>query len=125
MCNAPSYITEDLLRAEGFTDIRYVLVKSGPWLTQAFQRGKIDFALNFGPTALRRLNTGVPITVLAGIHPGCFALYAQGAIRTVTDLKGKRVGIHETFGSADHLFVSIMAAHRARPPEGLPLDHDG
>ena len=29
LCNAPIYITEDLLRAEGFTDIRYVLVKPG------------------------------------------------------------------------------------------------
>src|SRR5688500_9658064 len=38
LCNAPIYITEDLLRAEGFTDIRYVLVNAGTALTQAFER---------------------------------------------------------------------------------------
>ena len=30
ICIAPWYIAEDLLRAEGFTDIRYVPVRSGP-----------------------------------------------------------------------------------------------
>jgi NitT/TauT family transport system substrate-binding protein len=76
-CVAPIYITEGLLRIEGFTDIRYPLVKSGPPLTQAFGAGDIDFALMFAPGAVRRLDAGVPITVLAGVHPGCIDLFAH------------------------------------------------
>src|SRR5439155_4084400 len=30
ICNAPRYVAQELLRAEGFTDIRYVSVPSGP-----------------------------------------------------------------------------------------------
>ena len=42
ICIAPEYAAEDLLRAEGFTDIRYV---AAPGYTQidALARGKLDF----------------------------------------------------------------------------------
>jgi NitT/TauT family transport system substrate-binding protein len=116
-CFAPSYITEDLLRAEGFTDIRYVRVKSGPQFAQALERREIDFGLRFAPGALRNLDAGVPMTVLAGVHPGCFALFAHEHIRTFADLNGKQVGINDSLGSTDHLYVSIMAAHVGLDPE--------
>ena len=111
------YITDDLLRTEGFTDIRYVLVKNGPPYTQALVHGEIDFGLLFAPGAVRRLDAGVPITVLAGVHPGCFELFVHEHIRTFTDLKGKRVGIKEGPGSARHLYVSIMAAYVGLDPQ--------
>jgi NitT/TauT family transport system substrate-binding protein len=117
LCLAPTLITEDLLRAEGFTDIRYVLVKNGPPYAQVFERREIDFALGFVPGAVRRLDAGVPIMVLAGVHPGCFQLFAHEHIRTFTDLKGKRVGFNEGPGSAEHLYLSIMAAHVGFDPE--------
>jgi NitT/TauT family transport system substrate-binding protein len=125
LCNAPAYITDDLLRAEGFTDIRYVPVKSGSWFTQAFERGEIDLGFMFAPGAVRRLDAGVPITVLAGVHPGCLDLYAHESIQTFTDLKGKQVGFNEALGSAEHLYVSIMAACGNRPAEGPQLGYDG
>jgi NitT/TauT family transport system substrate-binding protein len=117
LCTAPLYITDDLLRAEGFTDIRYVPVKSGSWLSQAFERGEIDFSTMFAPATVRRLDAGVPIAVLAGVHPGCMELLAYDSIRTVTELKGKQVGINDVSGGTDHLFVSIMAAHVGLDPE--------
>jgi NitT/TauT family transport system substrate-binding protein len=124
-CNGPAYITEELLSAEGFTDIRYVPVKSGPLYTQAFAAGDIDFGLSFVPNAIRRLDAGVPITVLAGVHPGCLNLFAQEPIRAFTDLKDKQVGINEGPGSADYLFVSIMAAHVGLDPEkDIRVGHD-
>jgi NitT/TauT family transport system substrate-binding protein len=116
-CPAPSYITEGLLRAEGFTDIRYVLVENGPPYAQAFERREIDFGLRFAPGAVRSLDAGVPFTVLAGVHPGCFQLFVHEHIRTFTDLKGKQVGVAEGPGSAPHLYVSIMAAHVGLEPE--------
>jgi NitT/TauT family transport system substrate-binding protein len=116
-CPAPSYITEDLLRAEGFTDILYVLVKNGPPYAEAFARGEIDFGLRFTPGAVRNIDAGLPITVLAGVHPGCFQLFAHEHIRTFTDLKGKKVGIGDGPGTAPHLYVSVMAAHVGLDPE--------
>jgi NitT/TauT family transport system substrate-binding protein len=117
-CSGPQYVTEELLRAEGFTDIRYVPVQSsGVALTQAFERDDIDFTLTFAAGAVRRLDAGVPITVLAGVHPGCFNLFAQEPVRTFTDLKGKRVGINEVLGSTAYLYVSIMATHVGLDPK--------
>jgi NitT/TauT family transport system substrate-binding protein len=116
-CNAPIYITEDLLRAEGFTDIRYVPVENGPPFTEAWERGELDLGMMFAPGAVRRLDAGVPITVLAGVHPGCFELFAHEHIRTFTDLKGKKVGTNEGPGSAEHLYLSIMAAYVGLDPE--------
>jgi NitT/TauT family transport system substrate-binding protein len=116
-CVAPLYITEELLRAEGFTEIRYVSVKNGPPYAQAFTRGEIDFTLRFAPGAVRWLDAGVPITVLAGVHPGCFGLFAHEPVRTFTDLKGKQVGIEDVPESAQHLFASIMAAHVGLDPQ--------
>jgi NitT/TauT family transport system substrate-binding protein len=117
LCIAPTLITEDLLRGEGFTDIRYVLVKNGPPYTQAFERREIDFSTAFVPGAVRRLDAGVPITVLAGVHPGCFQLFVHEHIRTFIDLKGKQVGFNEGPGSAEHLYISIMAAYIGLDPQ--------
>jgi NitT/TauT family transport system substrate-binding protein len=117
LCIAPTLITEDLLRAEGFTDIRYVLVKNGPPYAQAFERREIDFGLRFAPGAVRYLDAGVPITVLAGVHPGCFALFAHEHIRAISDLKGMKVGFNEGRGTSEELYVSIMAAHVGLDPQ--------
>src|ERR687898_44 len=65
ICVAPWYIAEDLLRAEGFTDIRYVpapMAQVAPMITA----GEIDFTLLDAPTAVFRLDAGVPVTALAG-----------------------------------------------------------
>jgi NitT/TauT family transport system substrate-binding protein len=117
ICLAPEFVAEDLLRAEGFADVRYVVTRPGLEFTQAFARGEIDFGFMFAPGAVRRLDAGVPITTVAGVHPGCFELFAHEPIRTVTGLKGKRVGIPDVPGSAPYLYVSIMAAHVGLDPE--------
>jgi NitT/TauT family transport system substrate-binding protein len=117
ICLAPEFVAEELLRAEGFTDVRYVITRNGPAFTQAFERGEIDFGFMFAPGAVRRLDDGVPITVVAGVHPGCFELFVHDPIETVTDLKGKRVGVPDVLGGPGHLYVSIMAAHVGLQPE--------
>ena len=48
---------------------------------------------HFAPAVVFRLDAGVPITVLAGVHAGCFELFAHEPIRTISDLKGKKVGV--------------------------------
>jgi hypothetical protein len=55
ICSAPTYIAEELLRAEGFSDIHYVPAQSGLSLTQVITRGEIDFALYSAASAVFRL----------------------------------------------------------------------
>ena len=56
-------------------------------------RGELDFSIFFPASVVFRLDAGVPITALAGVHTGCFELFAHEPIRTISDLKGKKVGI--------------------------------
>ena len=116
ICVAPWYIAKDLLRAEGFTDIHYVSTPQGLAQVQMIARGEIDFSLFFAATLIFRLDAGVPIAALAGVHPGCFELFAHEPIRTISDLKGKKVGI-DALGAGKHIYVAIMAAHVGLDPQ--------
>lgn len=116
ICVAPQYVAEELLRLEGFTDIRYVMEEAGYLQATRMARGDEDFSLNFaGPLALS-IDAGKPITVLAGVHPGCFELFGNDSIRSITDLKGKTVGI-QGLGSMPHVFVTSMAAYVGLDPQ--------
>jgi len=109
ICVAPWYVAEELLRAEGFTDVRYVPAQEGPPHAQMIARGEIDFSLYFAASLVYRLDEGSPITALAGVHSGCFELFAHEPIRTISDLRGKKVGI-SVLNGAKHRYVAIMVA---------------
>src|SRR5271169_1464281 len=47
ICIAPGYVAEELLRAEGFTDILYVDLPTAFAPIDAVARGEIDFNLNY------------------------------------------------------------------------------
>jgi len=115
ICHAPQFIVEDLLRAEGFTEIRYVEGTSSAEINEAVVRGSVDFNIHFAPQWVSVIDGGGPITVLSGVHVGCFELFGNEGIRSISDLKGKNVGV-TALGSSDHLFVSIMAAHIGLDP---------
>jgi len=55
----PQYIVEDLLLAEGFTDIRCVELPPTPAATiEAVARGEIDFNLNYSINYVARVRRG-------------------------------------------------------------------
>jgi NitT/TauT family transport system substrate-binding protein len=95
ICIAPEYMAEQLLRAEGFTDIRYVEAP-GSQQIDALLRGEIDFSNFFPGGNIPQIDAGAPIVVLAGIHVGCFELFAREGIRHIADLKGKTIGLRVT-----------------------------
>jgi NitT/TauT family transport system substrate-binding protein len=95
ICFAPQYVCEELLRAEGFTDVRY-LDSDGIRLSSELGRGDFDFATGLAMQHIVAIDSGVPITIVAGVHAGCYELFAHHGIRGVTDLKGKKVGLTVT-----------------------------
>jgi NitT/TauT family transport system substrate-binding protein len=115
ICIAPQFVAEELLRAEGFTDVHYVETGGGVPNAQRIARGEIDFSMVFAPTLLLSLDASQSLTIVAGVHPGCFELFAHDPIRTISDLKGKKVGI-ENPGGSEYLYVAIMAAHVGLDP---------
>jgi len=115
ICIAPQYVAEELLRAEGFTDIRYVASVPGIPAALSLARGEFDFTANFAPTLIIPIDSGEPITIVGGEHVGCFELFAREGIRSIPDLKGKNVGV-QNLGSSQYTFVSTMAAHVGLDP---------
>jgi NitT/TauT family transport system substrate-binding protein len=90
ICLAPQYVSEDFLRAEGFTDIRYVEVPA-PAIGRAIGRSEADFSTAFAVDPIQAIDAGSPIVVLADVHVGCYELFAKLDIRRITELKGKSV----------------------------------
>jgi NitT/TauT family transport system substrate-binding protein len=109
ICLAPQYAAEELLHAEGLTDIRYLEAASDADTAEMIARSEGDFTLNFASQFVAAIDRGAPITVLAGVHVGCFELFASSAIRGVADLRGKSVGA-QSLGSSAQVFLGALAA---------------
>jgi len=115
LCLAPEYAAEELLRAEGFTDVRYVPVGAGVGASQHIADGEVDFSLNFAAPLVIPIAAGEPITVVGGVHPGCFELFAREGIRSITDLKGKSVGV-PGLETGLYVFVASMLSYVGLDP---------
>src|SRR6516225_9948387 len=115
ICGAPQYVAEEQLRAEGFTDIHYTKIASSAEVNDAVMHGRADFDAHFAPQWVSAIDGGGAISVLAGVHVGCFELFGNDRVRSITDLKGKVVGV-TGLGSSDHMFVSVMPANIGLDP---------
>jgi NitT/TauT family transport system substrate-binding protein len=114
-CEIPEYVADELLRAEGFTDVRFVEGESGVDSSVWLARGELDFDWNYAATHIASIEAGVPITVLAGIHSGCLELAGKDSVHNIAELRGKRVGVY-TSSSAPHVMVTLMAAYIGPDP---------
>jgi NitT/TauT family transport system substrate-binding protein len=115
LCLSTLYVAEQLLRAEGFTDIRYV-ERADLAAAPELSRGEADIAANNASSSAREIDSGERITLLAGIMVGCFELFARNGIGSVAELKGKTVGI-QALGSNPHLLVTLLAAEVGLDPQ--------
>jgi NitT/TauT family transport system substrate-binding protein len=88
---APQYAAEELLRAEGFKEIAYVEVPRTEML-HAFSDGRVDFTVTFAVNHIQAIDHGAPITILAGVHAGCYELFAREGLGGITELMGLQVG---------------------------------
>jgi NitT/TauT family transport system substrate-binding protein len=115
ICRAPQYMTEELLRSEGFVDVNYIPWRTTSEATEAVATGAVDITMQYVGPSIMQVDAGKPIVVLAGIQPGCFELFGTEQIRSVRDLKGKTVAIPELAGS-EYTFISSMMTHVGLDP---------
>lgn len=108
-CGAPISVSEELMRAEGFTDVRFVDFEPGQSDAQMIAGRWLDIGAAFPVDVIRQLDVGARITVLAGVHPGCVELFAHDPIRDVSELKGKKVAIWDAQYSGGMLLNIILA----------------
>ena len=136
ICRAPQYMTEELLRGEGFTDVQYVAWGETLEATKAVAAGNVDITMQYIGPSITQIDRRQPIVVLAGIQPGCFELFGTERVRSIRDLKGKTVAVEAVGGSA-YTFVASMMTYvgldprkdvtwsTVSPPEAKRLLADG
>jgi NitT/TauT family transport system substrate-binding protein len=56
-------------------------------------RDQADFTLDFAARIVQAIDDGGAITVLGGVHIGCYELFAKEGVRGIAELKGKSVGL--------------------------------
>ena len=110
LCQAPLYVAEELLRSEGFTEVKYMTLEESGGVYKALGSGAVDIANDFATVALTELDKDTPILILGGLHVGCFELIGSDRVRAVRDLKGKTVAVRG-LGSPPHLFLASMLAY--------------
>ena len=111
ICQAPVFVAEELLRTEGFTDISYVVPLvpgAGPGSVQNLSDGQADMGAFFAAPLAIAIDRGAEISVLGGVHSGCFELFTASGVRSIKDLKGKTVAVQAN-ESANHVFVASIA----------------
>jgi NitT/TauT family transport system substrate-binding protein len=116
ICLAPVYIAEELLKAEGFTEVQYVPLEGSFGTGEMLGTGKADLGSDAAPPLILHLEAGQPIVMLAGLHAGCYELFGTARVRTIRDLKGKKVAV-TVLRDDRHAFIAAMAAHVGLDPQ--------
>ena len=115
ICWAPQYVADELLHSEGFAQVMYPNMPSGP-VSQHLTAGEADISMNFIAPNIIRLELGDPVVFLAGVHVGCFELVGTDRVRQIRDLRGKTAAV-ESLGGPEHIFLSSIAAYVGLDPK--------
>jgi NitT/TauT family transport system substrate-binding protein len=94
------------------------LVKLAPGTNfEAISAGQIDASFGLLATLIQPLSNGLPIKITTGLHTGCDKVLVKpdSGIKTVADLKGKRIGVPSLTSSP------IMFARRGLANAGVKV----
>jgi NitT/TauT family transport system substrate-binding protein len=115
ICQAPKYVAEEFLRGEGFAEVQYVKKPQPLDNTKGVAAGEADFSMQFSGPLIIQVEAGEPIVMLAGVHVGCFELFATERVRAIRDLRGKTVAVPQQ-GAPQHVFLASMVAYVGLDP---------
>jgi NitT/TauT family transport system substrate-binding protein len=116
ICIAPYYVAEELLPAEGFTRVEYVKTGGPADFLKALTAGDLDVAYTTAWSLILWADAGAPVVFVAGLHGGCYELFATEPVRSLRDLRGKRLAV-PFLGSGPHAFLVTMLAHVGVDPK--------
>ena len=114
ICVAPQYLAEELLRADGFSDVQYIEATDGSG-ARVVGAGSADMMMEFAAVYVSRIDAGDPIVLLGGVHIGCFEVFGGTHVWALRDLKDKRVAVLAE-GAPEHLFLSSAVAYVGLDP---------
>jgi NitT/TauT family transport system substrate-binding protein len=116
-CWAPQLVADPLLREEGFTDIQYVEHEKYGQGEEDILAGRVDFTADFTGLSLMKFDPGSPIDFISGLHVGCYSLIGSDRIKSVLDLKGKKVWAWELMTEGGAMFFMALMAYVGMDPD--------
>jgi NitT/TauT family transport system substrate-binding protein len=115
-CWVPQLVAEPLLREEGFKDVQYIEHEKTSQGEEDILAGRVDFTADFTAQSLLKLVPGDPIDFISGFHVGCYSLIGSDKIKTVRDLKGKKVWAR-TIMTTPNVFFKALVAYVGLDPD--------
>ena len=117
LCYGPQYVATEMLKLEGFTEINYApfaendLAMDSPVLAA----GRADISTAWVADIILTADQGGPIVALSGMHVGCTEIIAQEHIRSIRDLKGKKIALLSVEG-AEKAWLTILFTYIGLDP---------
>jgi NitT/TauT family transport system substrate-binding protein len=116
----PLVVAQDFgfFAAEGL-DVKTVLIRGGPTAMAALVGGGVEYTLVAGVAAVRAIAQNAPMIIISGMQPYMdYTMLGAKDIGSVSDLKGKVVGVTGPGGIAEFAAVEGLAK------KGLVRDRD-
>jgi ABC-type nitrate/sulfonate/bicarbonate transport system substrate-binding protein len=115
----PTIVAKELgLYKKAGLDVDIVSLGDGVKVYRALLAGDIAFGLTPGaPTIIGRSNGGAVKALSANLPKFEASMVVRGEIKTMADLKGKRIGIQQPGGFADILSRSVLRAAKIDPKD--------
>jgi len=117
-CEAPIFVAYEkgFYQEEG---LEVELIKTD-WdgLREGLGLGRFDSNHTLLMYLLKPIEQGLDIKITGGVHTGCLRLQvaSNSNLRTIKELKGKKIGVPTHLGSPPHLFASrVLAANGIDP----------
>lgn len=118
LCYGPQYIATEMLKLEGFTDISYVPYEESDENLDSpvLASGRADITGAWIADVIATADRGGEIVALSGLHIGCTEIFAHEGIKSIRDLKGKKITLASE-GSAEKGWLSILFTYIGLDPE--------
>ena len=113
-CRSPEWIAEELLRAEGFTDVQYVPLRGDPGVEQALASGGRRSAGILRPRSFCGWRPATPSLCWGG-SISALRVVGHRAHRSIRDLKGRTVAVPE-LDPSPYAFLASMVAYVGLDP---------
>lgn len=116
-CWVPQLVAEKYLREEGFTDIQHIEFENADDADKLMAQGKIDMTTEFSGRMIRDVVPGNELVFISGLHVGCYSLIGSDRIKSVRDLKGKKVWAWTNMRSGPVIFFKALIAYVGLDPD--------
>jgi NitT/TauT family transport system substrate-binding protein len=126
LCHIGPYVAwkKGFFEEQGVPVAKYVFTNGGADTFQAVASGDVDFGVSGVDAIIRGREKGVKLSAVANVYPEFYAIAVRkelaGEIKTVADLKGRRVGISKV-GSASWAFLEFAAGKAGLGPDDIEV----